>query len=172
MLFVIVMEVLNSMIVEADRQQILSRFLGSVMQQRASLYADDMVVFVSPSARDLRCLRAIRECFVGASGLVTNMDKCQASPIRCSAEEMALVQQAFPCCITPFPCKYLGVPVSIYRLHRAEEQPLVDAVAVKIPTWKSGLLTGTGRALLTKVTLSAIPVHVAIASCLSQCAIS
>jgi len=99
------------------------------------------------------------------------MDKCQASPIRCSAEEMALVQQAFPCCITSFPCKYLGVPLSIYRLHRVEEQPLVDAVAMKIPTWKSGLLTGAGRALLTKVTLSAIPVHVAITSCLSQWAI-
>ena len=130
-----------------------------------------MVVFVSPSARDVRCLRAILECFTGALGLVTNTDKCQASPIRCSAEEMALVRRAFPCRITPFPCKYLGVPLSIYRLHRAEEQTLVDIVAMKIPTWKSGLLMSTGRVLLTKVTLSAIQVHVVIASCLSQWAI-
>jgi hypothetical protein len=52
------------------------------------------------------------------------------------------------------------------------EQPLVDAVAARIPTWKAGLLTNAGRALLTKVTLSAIPVHISIACCLSQWAIS
>jgi len=51
------------------------------------------------------------------------------------------------------------------------EQPLVDAVASRIPTWKTGLLTNAGRVLLTKVTLSAIPVHLSIACCLSDWAI-
>jgi len=37
-----------------------------------------------------------------------------------------------------------------------------------LPTWKSGLLTYTGRALLTKVTLSAVPVHISISLCLSS----
>jgi hypothetical protein len=40
-------------------------------------------------------------------------------------------------------------------------------VAARIPTWKSGLLTHAGRVLLTKVTLSSIPVHLSIACCLS-----
>lgn len=71
-----------------------------------------------------------------------------------------------------FPCKYLGIPLSLRRLNRSMEQPLVDAVAARIPTWKAGLLTNAGRALLTKVTLSAIPVHISIACCLSQWAIS
>jgi len=44
----------------------------------------------------------------------------------------------------------------------------VDAVAARIPTRKAGLLTNAGRVLLTKVTLSAIPVHLSIACCLSQ----
>jgi hypothetical protein len=47
----------------------------------------------------------------------------------------------------------------------------VDSVAAKIPTWKSGLLTHAGRVLLTKVTLSAIPIHLSIACCLSAWAI-
>jgi hypothetical protein len=56
MLFVIVMEVLNSLIVEADRRRIFSRLPGDAIQQRASLYADDLVVFLAPTARDLQCL--------------------------------------------------------------------------------------------------------------------
>jgi hypothetical protein len=89
MLFVIVLEVLNSLIVEADRRRIFSRLPGTVIQHRASLYADDLVVFLAPTTRDLRCLCAILDCFAGASGLVTNVDKCLASPIRCSDEDIA-----------------------------------------------------------------------------------
>jgi len=47
----------------------------------------------------------------------------------------------------------------------------VDSVAARIPTWKSGLLTHAGRVLLTKVTLSVIPVHISIACCLLTWAI-
>lgn len=47
----------------------------------------------------------------------------------------------------------------------------MDAIATHIPVWKSSLLTDAGGVLLTKVTLLAIPVHVAIASCLSTWAI-
>jgi hypothetical protein len=84
---------------------------------------------------------------------------------------VAEVHQVFPCMVTAFPCKYLGIPLSLKRLARAQEQLLVDEISMRIPTWKSGLLTNAGRVLLTKVTLSAIPVHVSIACCLSQWAI-
>jgi hypothetical protein len=171
MLFVIVMEVLNSLIAEADRRRIFSRLPGTVIQHRASLYANDLVVFLAPTTRDLRCLRTILDYFAGASGLVTNVDKCLASPIRCYDEDIAQVQADFPCWLAPFPCRYLGVPLSIYRLRHAQEQPLIDAVATKIPFWKSGLLMCSGRALLAKVTLSAIPIHISIATCLSPWAI-
>jgi hypothetical protein len=100
--------------------------------------------------------------FAGASGLVTNIDKCVVSPIRCTDEQIAKVQEVFPCVPAPFPCKYLGIPLSLRRLRRYEEQALVDKVAARIPTWKSGLLNHAGRTLLTKVTLSAIPVHISI----------
>jgi hypothetical protein len=65
----------------------------------------------------------------------------------------------FPCTILPFPYNYLGIPLSLRRLSWADEQPLVNAVASRIPTWKSELLTNAGRVLLTKVMLSAIPKH-------------
>ncbi|KAF8658110.1 hypothetical protein HU200_059576 [Digitaria exilis] len=40
----------------------------------------------------------------------------------------------------PLPCTYLGIPLSIYKLRKAELQPLVDKVANALPTWKAGLL--------------------------------
>lgn len=131
-------------------------------------HRDSLVVFLSPSQRDLACLRELLESFAGASRLITNVDKCQASPILCSAEETTANQAAFPYQITFFPCKYLGVPLSIQSLRHCDEPLLIDA---RIPTWKSGLLTCAGRVLLTKVILSMIPIHVSIATCLSNRAV-
>jgi len=59
-----------------------------MIKNRASFYSDDLVVFLSPTEADLRCIRAILDLFVDASGLVTNMDKCLISPIRCSDTDM------------------------------------------------------------------------------------
>lgn len=172
MLFVIVMEALNSLIREVDRRAALSPLPGQAIKHQASLYADDLVVLVTPTTNDLQCMLQVLQLFTGVSGFITNVEKCVDTPIRCSEELMQVVQQVFPCVLAQFPCKYLGIPLSLKRLRRADEQPLVDAVAVRIPTWKSGLLTHAGRVLLTKVTPSAIPVHMSIAWCLSAWAVN
>jgi hypothetical protein len=39
---------------------------------------------------------------------------------------------------------------------------LVESVADRIPTWKSRFMTRAGRTTLTKVTLTAIIIHVSI----------
>lgn len=44
-----------------------------------SLYADDLVLFLSPTIADFQCIRALLDLFAGASGLVTNVDKCLIS---------------------------------------------------------------------------------------------
>lgn len=172
MLFVITMEALNSLIIRADRHRTLTPLPGPAACTRASLYADDLVVIIKPTQQDLHCLNSILQLFAGASGLVTNVEKCVATPIRCTEDMIDTVKQVFPCVVAPFPCKYLGIPLSLRRLRRAEELVLVDAVAARIPTWKSGLLTHAGRVLLAKVTLSTIPVHLSIACCLSSWAIA
>lgn len=117
------------------------------------------------------CLSEILRLLADAFGLVTNVEKCVATPIRCDDAMVAEVQATFPYVLQTFPCRYLGIPLSLKRLQRIDEQPLVDAIAARIPTWKSGLLTDAGRVLLTKVTLSAISIHLSIACCLSEWAI-
>jgi hypothetical protein len=108
-------------------------------------------------------VRAILEVFAASSGLCANIDKCTLSPIGCSEEDVARVQQAFPCQVTPFPCRYFGVPLSVFKLRKEHLHPLADAVADRLPSWKACLMSRAGRTTLTKVTLWTILVHVSIA---------
>ena len=59
------MEVLNQIIAEADRRGILSPLPGNVIKYTASVYVDDLVVFLSPSTSAFSCIRQILG--VGAS---------------------------------------------------------------------------------------------------------
>lgn len=119
MLFVIAMEAMNSLIMVADHCAMLSPLPGQVIVHRASLYADDLVVLLSPWADDLRCLHQVLQLFARASALVTNVDKCTPTPFRCSEQMIAAVQNVFPCVLAPFPSKYLGIPLLLTRLKRA-----------------------------------------------------
>ncbi|WVZ88748.1 hypothetical protein U9M48_035228 [Paspalum notatum var. saurae] len=113
MLFVLVMEYL----------------LG--VNHRISMYADDVAVILSPSRLDLTSLKEIIEIFAGATGLVTYVSKSQLFPIRCSEDETRLSQKIFHCPIATFPCKYLGVPLSVYKASIVDFQPLIDKVAAR-----------------------------------------
>jgi hypothetical protein len=64
------MEVLNALIRKADGWSLL------LVHGWASLYADDLVVFISPSATDLQVARRILDLFCDASGLGCNLAKC------------------------------------------------------------------------------------------------
>jgi len=138
---------------------------------RVSLYADDVVMFVTPKLDDLLVLKGAVELFGLASGLFSNLDKSVATPIGCSEQESELVRDTLLCKIEAFPCRYLGISLSIFKLRKGDEQKLVDSVASRIPQWKGRLLNMAGRTALARATFSAIPIHMSIALCLSQWAI-
>jgi hypothetical protein len=77
------MEVLNALIHEVDHREIFSP-LPNKIKHRASVYADDLVIFLSSGVQDFTNIRRILDLFAGASGLVTNVNKCIITPIRCS----------------------------------------------------------------------------------------
>ena len=133
---------------------------------RVSLYADDAVMFVTPKLDDLLVLKEAVELFGLVSGLFSNLDKSVATPIGCSEQELELVRDTLLCKIEAFPCRYLGIPLSIFKLRKGDEQKLVDSVASRIPQWKGRLLNMPGRTALARATLSALPIHMLIAPCL------
>jgi len=85
LLFLLVMEGLNALLNLADVKGLL-KMLHHKVKERAFLYADDVVIFLSPIQQDLTSLKLILEFFAGASGLKTNLSKCMISPIQCDLE--------------------------------------------------------------------------------------
>jgi hypothetical protein len=170
MLFVLAMEALNHLLHKVDRHHLLTPLDASV-DDRVSLYADDLVLFVAPFEHDLLVIRAVLTVFGLSSGLFSNLDKSVATPMHCSEQDLALVREVLSCWIENFPCRYLGVPLSIRKLKRSDEQPLIDKIAARIPKWKGNLLNAAGRSALVKATLSAVPTHMSIALGLSPWAI-
>ena len=65
LLFVIIMEVLNALIAEADAQHMLTPLPGNAIKYRASIYADDLVIFLRPHPEDFICIRQLLELFAG-----------------------------------------------------------------------------------------------------------
>jgi hypothetical protein len=50
-------------------------------------------------------------------------------PIHYSKDDLTIVQAHLPCEIQEFPCKYLGLPLSIKKLTRIQLRPLIDKIA-------------------------------------------
>jgi hypothetical protein len=135
----------------------------STIKHRISLYADDVVVFVSPVETYLILIKTILDLFLRATGLVANFVKSQAFPIHCDERNTDMIAELLGCAVASFPCTYLGVPLSSGRLSKAAMQPLVVKVANRIPAWKGRLLNRSGRLILVQSTLCAIPVHISMA---------
>ena len=146
MLFILVMDVLNGLIVKASNEGLLQPLSLRRIQHRISLYADDVVLFLRPTASELQLVDELLQLFGTASGLRTNIQKSCISPIQCAEEDLAVVMTHFPCEIQNFPCKYLGLPLSLKKLNRAQLQPLIEKVADHLPGWKADLMSRAGRA--------------------------
>jgi hypothetical protein len=145
------MEALNVLFRHANNSGLFISLRAPAIKLWLSLFTDDLMIFLRPEVRDIRMARSILELFAGASGLHTNLTKCQFTPIRCTEEQIAQVLQWFPCqLLVNFLCRYLGVPLSIYKLKKNDFAPLVDVVADRLPVWKSKLTSKAGRTTLTK----------------------
>jgi hypothetical protein len=53
----------------------------------------------------------------------------------------------FPCGVSEFPCRYLGLPPSLKKLTKAQIQPIVDQIADQQLGWKVDLMNTAGRAM-------------------------
>jgi hypothetical protein len=82
------MEVLNALVQLADITMQLSLLRVPSVRYSVSLYA---VIFIVPAVQDVLLIHEILDIFAVASGLHTNVHKCQLSPIRCTEEQITLL---------------------------------------------------------------------------------
>lgn len=161
MLFILIMDVLTSLIIRAEQLGLLQPLAAGTNTHGMSLYADDVALFTTTSIAELQLVKEILSKFGHATGLHTNMAKSSILPIRC--EHVDELQQTMGCAIACFPCKYMGAPLSVRRLTAADLQPYIDRIADMLPKWKAHLMATSGRLVLVRAALTAIPIHLLIA---------
>ena len=163
MLFILAMDVLCHLVKKAEVEHLLQPLARRALQHRISLYADDVVLFLRPSAHDIEITLDILQLFGAASGLTTNLQKSSVLPIRCNEDDKAVLLDSLPCQISDFPCKYLGVPLSPLKLTKTQIQPIIEKIADKLPSWKSELLTKAGRLILVQFVLTSMLIYIVMA---------
>ena len=156
MLFIIALEPLQKMLALAEQESALQPIHSRAAKIKVSLYADDAAVFANPIKEDINL---IKEVFGEASGLKINLAKSAVYPIRCDGIDLQEVLADFRCNVLSFPCKYLGLPLSVRCLRRVDVQPFIDKVASKLPAWKGKFTNKSGRLKLVNAVLTSMPVY-------------
>ncbi|WVZ96579.1 hypothetical protein U9M48_042196 [Paspalum notatum var. saurae] len=98
MLFILAMDAFNRLVDRAGRRGILSK-LG----YHCSLYADDVILFVSSTTREAVRVKRLLEVFGNASGLVANLGKCSISTVATDEEVTSNIAAVLGCRVAPFP---------------------------------------------------------------------
>jgi hypothetical protein len=125
---------------------------------RASLYADNAIVFLNPVRSELQLLMRILHAFGDATGLRINISKCSITTIRCGDIDLDDVLAPFDGDRVPFPLKFLGLPLFLGRLSFAHLQLILDRARAKLAGWRGKWINAGGRRALSTSVLSALPI--------------
>ena len=132
LLFVLAIDPLSKILELATSIGLLRKIRRRGTILRTSLYADDAVIFVAPFKQDIQNLASILNGFGEVTGLRTNFQKSAVVPIQCGEVDLDDVLSGTPVERVSFPLKYLGLPLSVGSLRRADFQHLEDKTAGKM----------------------------------------
>jgi len=163
MLFILVMDVLNSLFTKAGEIGLLQPLARHNASQTILLYADDVALFIKPAEVEMSLTMEILSKFGEASGLQTNLQKSCAIPIRCEQPVVDNISTYMPCTPVQFPCTYLGLPISDRKLRKTDLLPWIEKIGDRLPGWQATLMNTAGRITWVRFVLSAIPIYVLIA---------
>jgi hypothetical protein len=99
----------------ATAEGALSKLPGRRPVLRASIYADDIDLFIKPSRRDAAMIKDILDLFARVTSLSSNLAKSSAMPISCGGLNLQEILQPLNVTVKSFPCKYLGMPLSLQQ---------------------------------------------------------
>jgi hypothetical protein len=74
-----------------------------------------------------------------------------------------VVHNLLPCERSDFPCRYLGIPLSLRKLTKEQLQPIIDRIVDRLPSWKANLMTKSGREVMVQHVLTRMIVYLAMA---------
>jgi hypothetical protein len=121
-------------------------------------YADDTIMIMKASQRELFCLKGILEAYAQATGLRVNYAKSCLVPLNLSNEKAELLVGVFRCKTQGMHFIYLGLPMGITKPRVEHYAPLMNRVERQLTTISS-MLTEAGKLQLVNSVLSSLPTY-------------
>jgi len=119
-------------------------------------YADDTLLVMKVSQKELFTLKGLLESFAQSTGLRVNYNKSCLVPLNLSDNKAHLLAGAFGCKIESLPFTYLGLPLGTTKPRVDHFEPLMSKTERKLTT-TSNFLTHAGRLQLVNSVLSSLP---------------
>jgi mannosylglycoprotein endo-beta-mannosidase len=159
LLLILAIDPLHRLLQIATERGLLSKLNERAARFRASMYADDAVIFLKPTTTDFNNLKSILLNFGSVTRLQTNLHKTSVTSISCNGIDLDSILADLPVSCASFPLKYLGLPLTPRRLRNLDFKPLIDKAVGRLSAWPDRNLNQAGRACLTKSVLSSQPVY-------------
>lgn len=123
------------------------------LENRLSLYADDMLLYISDPVTSIAKIVSVLQSFGQISGYKLNLSKSECFPVNKPA--MAIPDQSLPFKISKNGFKYLGINItpSFQDLFHKNIAPLVSKVKSDLQKWDVLQLTLAGRVNCIKMNI-------------------
>eukprot|EP00253_Pinus_taeda_P014954 PITA_14954 len=143
---------------EANRLKGL-KLWGNNLPLNHQQFVDDIMLFGEPTVKEVRHFRRILDLFAEDSGLEINRDKSCVFIFNTVDQVKAHVIRLLGFRRGELPTKYLGNILDFTSKKMKNWQGVLDKISNKVANWAFRTLNITGRIVLEKSVLQAIPVY-------------
>jgi hypothetical protein len=156
LLFLLVMEVLSSMLRRTEEGGFISGFtLGNNVKISHLLFADDSILFCDANPQHLIYICLVLTYFEAVTGLRVNMSKSELVPMG-DVPNLSTLANIMCCRIRVLPMTYLGTSLGASFESKNIWNYIVEKMKRKLAGWKSLYLSKGDRLTLLKSTLSSL----------------
>jgi hypothetical protein len=159
-LFVMTTELLQCIINKAHHMGLIQMHIPSrgITNFPIIQYADDTILIMQASQRELLCLKAILKTFAQSIGLRVNYAKSCMVPLNMTEEKAELMTGFLGCKLQGMPFTYLGLPMGTTKPRVEHFAPLMNRVERQL-TSISNMLTYVGKLQLVNSVISSLPTY-------------
>lgn len=122
-------------------------------------YADDTILFVTPTRENIVSLKFLLFCFEEMSGVKINYQKSEVFGVGLEEGELDEFADMLNCQKGEMPIVYLGLPVSTEKIGKRELFFVGQQMEKRLGTWIGGYVSYGGKEILINSYLSSIPLY-------------
>ncbi|RLM84648.1 hypothetical protein C2845_PM04G10450 [Panicum miliaceum] len=161
LLFNIAADTLAKMIEQAQGNQLIKGLVPEYVENGITIlqYADDTILSLNDEEESARNMKLLLYMYEQMSGLKINFEKSEVLMVSQDERKSLSYSDVFNCATGTWPIKYLGVPVSVSRLHVLDWLKLDEKILKRLDGWQGSSLSVGGRLTLINSRLSSIPTY-------------